>query len=269
MACSTGSCRSTTIPPQVEALVAEAALLTALIGQTIKLRWKLSLAGARRRAGAHHRHRLLCRRRARCAGTHPRLGLLRRRHGSTRGRPGFEQIGEGYFAILIDQGAGNHTLSGHHADSRWHRLSPVQRRISPNPSNLPTRFALSFGRSRSPGGAERWRAGGVMLQHMPKASPLAAAGQAAPARAGCWRRTICSTATRARTGRRANLLLDTVEEMELIGPSVAADRPAGAAVPRGGPAGLRCPAGRASAAPVRPTRCARACRSIRPGTSPT
>ena len=30
-------------PPQIEALVAEATLLTALIGQTIKLRWKLSL----------------------------------------------------------------------------------------------------------------------------------------------------------------------------------------------------------------------------------
>ena len=30
-------------PPQIEALVAEAALLTALIGQSIKLRWKLSL----------------------------------------------------------------------------------------------------------------------------------------------------------------------------------------------------------------------------------
>ncbi|MEM9740981.1 MAG: Hsp33 family molecular chaperone HslO, partial [Pseudomonadota bacterium] len=29
--------------PQVEALIAEATLLTALIGQTIKLRWKLSL----------------------------------------------------------------------------------------------------------------------------------------------------------------------------------------------------------------------------------
>ena len=30
-------------PPAVEALVAEAVALTALIGQTIKLRWKLSL----------------------------------------------------------------------------------------------------------------------------------------------------------------------------------------------------------------------------------
>jgi len=30
-------------PPVVEALVAEMAVLTALIGQTIKIRWKLSL----------------------------------------------------------------------------------------------------------------------------------------------------------------------------------------------------------------------------------
>jgi molecular chaperone Hsp33 len=39
-------------PPDVEALVAEAALLTAMIGQTIKLRWKLS-------PGAFDRDRLL------------------------------------------------------------------------------------------------------------------------------------------------------------------------------------------------------------------
>ena len=38
----------------------------------------------------------------------------------------------------------------------------------------PTRFSLAFGRSRLPGEAERWRAGGVMLQHMPKASPFVA-----------------------------------------------------------------------------------------------
>ena len=30
-------------PPQVEALVAEMAVLTALIGQTVKTRWKLSM----------------------------------------------------------------------------------------------------------------------------------------------------------------------------------------------------------------------------------
>src|SRR6056297_1994355 len=38
-----GILRQHDYPAQVEALVAEMALLTALIGQTIKLRWKLSL----------------------------------------------------------------------------------------------------------------------------------------------------------------------------------------------------------------------------------
>ena len=42
---------------------------------------------------------------------------------------------------------------------------------------------------------------------------------------------------------RANILLDTVEEMELIGPNAAADRPSGAAVPRGTAACLRRSAG--------------------------
>src|SRR6056297_2463195 len=38
-----GILRQHDYPPAVEALVAEMALLTALIGQTVKLRWKLSL----------------------------------------------------------------------------------------------------------------------------------------------------------------------------------------------------------------------------------
>ena len=35
--------RQHSYPPVIEALVAEAAVLTALIGQSVKLRWKLSL----------------------------------------------------------------------------------------------------------------------------------------------------------------------------------------------------------------------------------
>ena len=39
---------------------------------------------------------------------------------------------------------------------------------------LPTRFSLTFGQSTLPGGETSWRGGGIMLQHMPKASPLVA-----------------------------------------------------------------------------------------------
>ena len=45
-------------PPAVEALVAEMALLTALIGQSIKLRWKLSLRFSRV-GSSHDRNGLL------------------------------------------------------------------------------------------------------------------------------------------------------------------------------------------------------------------
>jgi molecular chaperone Hsp33 len=91
-------------PPQVEALVAEMALLTALIGQTIKLRWKLQLQvqskgpvrmiatdyyGPEKEGGA-------ARIRAYASYDADRL---------TDATP-FEQVGEGYFAIMIDQGKG-------------------------------------------------------------------------------------------------------------------------------------------------------------------
>ena len=92
-------------PPLIEQLVAEMALLTALIGQTIKLRWKLSLQ---------------------VRGDGPARLIATDYYGPTEdGEPAkirayasydaerldetadpFSQIGSGYFAILIDQGEG-------------------------------------------------------------------------------------------------------------------------------------------------------------------
>jgi len=82
---------------------------------------------------------------------------------------------------------------------------------------LPTRFSLSFGRSSGPSEAEHWRAGGVMLQHMPKASPFAAQGE------GNGTVLVASDLVQGdeeENWTRANVLLDTVEDLELIGPSV-------------------------------------------------
>src|SRR5690606_26999345 len=98
-------------PPAIEALVAEAALLTALIGQTIKLRWKLSLqirgdGPARLIATDFYAPKepgQPARLRAYASFDRDRIGEV--------GDP-FSLIGSGYFAILIDQGRGTTPYQG-------------------------------------------------------------------------------------------------------------------------------------------------------------
>jgi len=201
-------------PPQVEALVAEMALLTALIGQTIKLRWKLSLQvqskGAVRMIATDYygpeKEGEPARIRAYASYDADRL---------TDDAP-FEQIGEGYFAIMIDQGKGMTPYQGITPLSGG-SLSACAESYFAQSEQLPTRFSLSFGRSSGPDEPEHWRAGGIMLQHMPKASPLAASGEGTG-------ETLTADdlveGDEAENWNRVNILLGTVEDLELIGPSV-------------------------------------------------
>lgn len=202
-------------PPQVEALVAEMALLTAMIGQTIKLRWKLSLQvqskGAVRMIATDYygpeKDGDIARVRAYATYDADRL---------TDGAP-FEQVGEGYFAILIDQGKGMTPYQGI-TPLDGGSLSACAEAYFAQSEQLPTRFQLSFGKSIEPGVAEHWRAGGVMLQHMPKASPLMASGEGTG--------EILSAndlldGDSSENWHRVNILLNTVDELELIGPQLS------------------------------------------------
>ena len=90
-------------PPQIEALVAEAALLTALIGQSVKLRWKLSLqirgkGPARLIATDYYGPQE--------DGEPARIRAYASfdEEGLDSGADPFSQIGEGYFAVMLDQG---------------------------------------------------------------------------------------------------------------------------------------------------------------------
>ena len=203
-------------PPVVEALVAEMALLTALIGQTIDLRWKLSLQvqskGAVRMIATDYfaptKEGAPARIRAYASYDAERL---------TDATP-FEQVGEGYFAILIDQGKGTAPYQGI-TPLDGTTLAHCAQSYFAQSEQLPTRFALSFGRSTTADEPEHWRAGGIMIQHMPKASPFVATSQG---EGEILRPADLVDGEQEENWNRINILLDTVEDMELIGPRVTA-----------------------------------------------
>jgi molecular chaperone Hsp33 len=205
-------------PPQIEALVAEATLLTALIGQAIKLRWKLSLQ---------------------IRGDGPVRMIATDYYGPTddgeparlRAYAGYDQdadlsgaapfslIGKGFFAILIDQGEGMVPYQGI-TPITGTSLADCAETYFAQSEQLPTRFQLSFGKSTLPGEMAVWRAGGVMLQMMPKASP-SALGDGGSGADGLLAHQDLLDGDEGENWNRANTLLDTVEDLELIGPEVA------------------------------------------------
>ena len=204
-------------PMLIESLVAEMALLTAMIGQSMKTRWKLSLqvrgdGPARLIATDYY---------APTADGEPaRIRAYASYDKETLDHSAvpFSQIGKGYFAILIDQGEDMTPYQGITPIAGGSLASCAQTYFSQS-EQLPTRFELSFGRSQVPGETEQWRAGGMMLQHMPKASPEMS-GKGGSGEDGLIEASDILTAGESENWIRANALLDTVNEIELIGPTV-------------------------------------------------
>ena len=203
-------------PQTIEALVAEAALLTALIGQTIKLRWKLSIQ---------------------IRGDGPARLIATDYYGPTKdGAPArirayasfdderldhtaepFSQIGKGYFAILIDQGEGNIPYQGI-TPIAGGSLAACAETYFAQSEQLPTRFALSFGKSQTPGEEPHWRAGGIMVQQMPKASPSVA--DEGSGENGLLQAEDVLEGEESENWNHVKVLLETAEDIELIGPTV-------------------------------------------------
>jgi len=205
-------------PPVIEALVAEAALLTALIGQAVKLKWKLSLqirgkGPARLIATDYYgptEDGQPARIRAYASYDIDRLDLT--------AEP-FSQIGEGYFALMLDEGAGSVPYQGF-TPIAGGSLSSCAETYFAQSEQLPTRFSVTYGRAQVPGGQPHWRAGGVMLQHMPKVAGNVAA-EAGSGEGGLLSHVDILAGDEAENWNRVNILLDTVEDLELIGPNVA------------------------------------------------
>lgn len=204
-------------PSKIEALVAETALITALIGQSIKLRWKVSIqvrgkGAARILATDYYAPEVEggpARMRAYASFDAERLD---------EAENPFDLIGEGYFAVMLDQGQGNLPYQGY-TPIAGGSLSACAETYFAQSEQLPTRFALAYGESAEPGRPLHWRGGGIMLQHMPATGGVAAEGGSGEG--GLLTHADILSGQAAEDWTRANALLDTVETLELIGPSVA------------------------------------------------
>ncbi len=212
-------------PAPVAALVAEAALITTLVGQTMKLRWKLSLQirgnGPIRLIATDY-----------FAPSTPGGAARIRAYASfdddltdSSDRPAFALLGQGFFGILIDQGSGTVPYQGI-TPLAGDSLAACAETYFAQSEQLPTRFALAMARASAAGQPEVWRAGGVMVQTMPEVLPgsLPASG-AEPARAdGLLSADDILDGEAAEDWSRVNLLLATADETELIGPHVTPDQ---------------------------------------------
>ncbi|MCO6384372.1 Hsp33 family molecular chaperone HslO [Oceanicola sp. 502str15] len=203
-------------PDPIEQLVAEMALLTAMIGHTMKLRWKLSLqlrgdGPARLIATDYY-----------APESEGAPARIRAYASYDNERPltdkPFDLIGSGYFAILIDQGEGTTPYQGI-TPIDGGSLSACAETYFAQSEQLPTRFHLRYGRSLDADGtAGTWRAGGMMLQLMPEASPLLKPVEGEEPR--LLQPTDMLDDENEEHWNRANILLDTVEELELVGPTI-------------------------------------------------
>lgn len=209
-------------PLAVSAQVAEAALLTALIGQTISLQWKLSIQirgdGPLRIIATDYF--------APKSETEP---AEIRAYASfdadaiaASDLEGFDMIGKGMFAILIDQGSGTKPYQGI-TPLAGGSLSKCAETYFAQSEQLPTQFKIVAAQESHGDAPANWRAGGIMVQHMPKASPLMQ-DDGGSGEGGLLQANDLLSDDDAENWNRATILMESAEETELIGPHVGQQR---------------------------------------------
>ncbi|MEH6361607.1 MAG: Hsp33 family molecular chaperone HslO [Amylibacter sp.] len=206
-------------PLEVSAMLAEAVMLTALIGPTIKLRWKLSLQirgdGPIRILATDYygpkEDGEPARIRAYASFDEDRL--------NTETGTSFEKIGKGIFAVLIDQGPDMQPYQGL-TPLAGGSLAACASTYFAQSEQLPTDFAISVGQSSTANERDQWRAGGIMVQLMPKASPFAATTNDSEATELLQAQDLVPDDNEDGWNRAVSHL-QTVEETELVGPHVS------------------------------------------------
>jgi molecular chaperone Hsp33 len=206
-------------PPAVSTLLGEAIALTALLGSALKFDGKLILQ-------------------AKGDGPVDMLVADYSASGGMRGYARFDEsaiplgsenggplsrnlLGEGHLAMTIDQGLDMERYQGI-VSLAGRSLSEVAHEYFERSEQIPTRVVLAagplLGRGRE--AREAWRAGGILIQHLP------ASGPSSPMRLSSGDAPSGAIEHHKEDDRwtEARLLVDTVEAHELLDPTIGPDR---------------------------------------------
>jgi len=211
-------------PTPISGLLAEATLLTVLIGQTMKLRDRFSIQARGKGPVTLLATDYFA---PRAEGDPARIRAYAGYDKTTFAESGLEGIallGEGVMGVTIDQGEGKQPYQGITPLS-GESLADCMELYFAQSEQIATRFAVASAFASEPGKEPGWRAGGIVIQHLPKASPLMSGGVDRPSGTD----SLMSADDVAAMGETpddwatAALKLATVEAHELLGPHVAPD----------------------------------------------
>lgn len=208
-------------PASVGGLVAEATLLTAMIGQAVKLRWKFSIQvrgeGAVRLIATDY---FAPETEGAPAQMRAYAGFDRGEVASHRGAP-FGLLGKGVFHVTIDQGPDMQPYQGM-TPLAGGSLAACAETYFAQSEQIAARFSIIAAEAQQPGNAPSWRAGGIMLQQLPDQGgtvPDAPSGEDGLMSAD----DVAAMGSRHEDWNRSNILLDTVEPYELLGPHLTVE----------------------------------------------
>lgn len=210
-------------PQAVSALVAEAALLTALIGQAVKLRWRFSIQvrgdGPVRLIATDY---FAPEAAGEPATIRAYAGFDRGDVASFRGAP-FDLLGKGVFGVTIDQGPDMTPYQGI-TPLAGGALAACAETYFAQSEQLATRFVILSAEAQSAGHEPGWRGAGLMVQQMPEAG-IGTPGEAASGEDGLLTADdVAAMGGNQDAWARVNLLTQTVEAHEMLGPHVSPER---------------------------------------------
>ena len=130
-------------------------------------------------------------------------------------------LGKGHLAMTIDQGADTSRYQGLVA-LEGGSLEDAAHEYFRSSEQIPTRVRLAVGEEMSRGSGHRWRAGGMLLQFLPKAPERARVADLDPGDAPEGTPTHFVNEDDAWIEGRS--LIETVEDIELLDPEVSSER---------------------------------------------